>query len=175
MMRKLRFNDSWALAEEIDKVFHLGDEQPIIVAVGRYEFARTLLQNLIVMGYEISLIVELEDVECCGYDDEYYVTVDSYGVSVEKAYDAKGERYLFTEGTHAYIHEDCNSAILKKVETTDTYEVEIDALKDEKEEPKQCECEKAEEPDDTNEYAVCFNDIIENMDRITNLLERLLM
>ena len=88
---------------------------PIISAFAKYEIVKELLTDLVVKGLPLSMVVDLEDPEIGGYFDEYCLTIDNDGIWVEKC--LEDGRYLWSEHTVAFVHDDCNSLILKHFES----------------------------------------------------------
>lgn len=96
----------------------------LINVVAKYQEASEIIRLLVMSGkYPIQYIhIEPSDYDC--YDEEYYIDIDiSYGVSCEKA--KFDDRYLTLSSDAVFVLDNCNSAILKHIESDSIYEVEI--------------------------------------------------
>lgn len=98
----------------IDDLYNIGDEFPSVSAIAKYDIAKDLLTELICLDMD-PVSINISPVDYSGYDKEYIITIDEYGVCCQEAYST--DRYLYTEDNVLYIHEDCNSGILKYVRT----------------------------------------------------------
>ena len=148
-MKMKKFDCIFELADKMcDDFHHLHEDYNYVLAVGKYDFIKALLEDLIINGVEIDLCVELYDPLMCNYGDEYYLSLTESGVSVEKA--KVNDIYLNTGGQQiAYISDECNSKILDSIDECDAvYEVHITEPARGHEEPcEKCEC-CCEEPKD---------------------------
>jgi hypothetical protein len=92
--------------------------------IGFYEDAIVVIKGL--LSYDDTEVyqVEIEPEEYDGYDKEYIVSIDSErGIWCEKAYQYEHNRYLECYSNCTFIADDCNSAILNKIESDEIYEV----------------------------------------------------
>lgn len=115
-------------------VNNIDDTYPVITVYGKYDEIKTLMECLITKGIKIDEGVYLEDKEMSGYDKEFvlYLTID--GVAVNKIWhdDNKyGEAgYSYSEGDISYIHSNCNSKLLKSINSNVICELCIDNIDD---------------------------------------------
>lgn len=66
-----------------------------------------------------------------GYNKEYLVTLDKdMHIYCEEAYDTECNQYLYIGGDCIFVADDCNSAILKYIESKNIYEVSYDLNED---------------------------------------------
>ena len=124
------------------------ENYPIISAYCKFDFAKELIETLVRMGNSIGCILELNDNDVSGYDKEFVVYLTKDGVTCEPAYCE--DSYYFGGGDISYVHEDCNSALLKYIDSEYIYEF---GIKDEDScEPKCgsecCGCCDCDEEDD---------------------------
>ena len=135
-MKKLEFTDINEFAKKMKEDFQQSDSiYPLIVCVSKYNTARDILRALVHLDIEIDSI-NLNSDECDGYDKEFYICLTNNGIVVEKAYafakdGYKKDGYLYSEGDKIYVHEDCNSEILKHIESNSIFEVSIGSDKNE--------------------------------------------
>lgn len=112
-----------------------------VMFVGKYEDAIVVIKELLmydeVFPHHIKITPEFWD----GYDKEYYVTLDEdMDVWCEKAYDSEHASYVYDETECLFIADDCNSAILSKIDCNENtiYEVSYDLEDDD---CYDCECD----------------------------------
>lgn len=111
-MKELFFKDTDNLCLHILDIFdNFATDEFDIGVIAKYDVARRVLSGLCSV-YDICE-VEIESQDYCGYDKEFIIALNKDGVWCEPAY--RNGRYLEDETTIVFIHEDCNSAILKAV------------------------------------------------------------
>lgn len=119
-MKRLEFDNVPVseLLEAMVDVFNLSDyddEYPVITAYGKYEVIKELLEEFIANGFEISGDICLETPDSTGYEKEFALYLTEDGVSVCKIFE--DGRYLNEYPDVAFVHEDCNSKMLKNIES----------------------------------------------------------
>lgn len=139
-MKRIVFEDVHELATVmLYDALNLSD---CVSAICHYEMATALLSEIIHADVPIGQI-DISDYEWSGYDKEYAVTImDGYvycsplfGMK-KKGYSKDG--YLGSYADIAYIHQDCNSKLLSRLEYDKAYEFaveELDGIDDD-----DCEC-----------------------------------
>lgn len=83
---------------------------PVVAVYANYEVAKELVEALIMSGNGIGGILELESYEMSNYDKPFVIYLTEDGVTCEKIY--RDGVYYRGESDIAFVHEDCNSAIL---------------------------------------------------------------
>ena len=103
--------------------------------VGLYEDVTLLIKELFATYDEINICeIDIESVEIDGYDKEYLITLDDdMDIWCEKAYREKYNGYFTICDDIVLVADDCNSGILKHIETDEVYEVGYDTEDD-------CDC-----------------------------------
>ena len=131
-MKRQKFEIMMELADQMVADFESG-KYGYICAIGHYDFAKELLEDLIIDQVPIAGLIELHDAEWKGYTDEFIVSLTDEGVTIEQAkFDGK-EDYLNIEADKIYVHEMCNSKIIPKLnsEMDKIYEVCFEMSEDE--------------------------------------------
>ena len=100
------------------------DDYPVISAYGKYEVIKSLLEEFLADGFEIGGDICLETPESMGYDKEFILYLTEDGVSVCKAFEYG--KYLNDYPDVAFVHEDCNSKMLKNIESRMIFEFAFD-------------------------------------------------
>lgn len=122
------------------------EEYPIVAAYGDYEVAKALAELLIMNGNPIGEIFELECYDMSHYDREYVIYLSDDGVTCEKCY--HDGIYYLGGGDISFVHEDCNSKLLGKIESDIIYEFGLSDADDECDCDgccERCECDKENE------------------------------
>lgn len=126
-MDKFDFEDYFEFSERLIAILDkMGDKYLVITVYGKYAEIKSLLENLIINGISVDGGICLEDEDMAGYDKEFvlYLTLD--GVSVNKAWHEDNKffaaGYSCSGGDLSLVHEDCNSKILKYIESGVIYE-----------------------------------------------------
>lgn len=132
-MKRLEFNDIYevmdVMSESYDNLCD-SDLYPIITAYGKYDVIKELLEGFLADGFEISGDICLETPDSTGYDKEFILYLTEDGVSVCKAFEYG--KYLNEYPDVAFVHEDCNSKMLKNIESKLIFEFTFDDEHDEK-------------------------------------------
>lgn len=129
-MKRLEFNTLPAseLLEAMVGTFDLwdagDDDYPVITAYGKYDVIKELLEEFIANGFEISGDICLETLDSTGYEKEFALYLTEDGVSVCKIFE--DGRYLNEYPDVAFVHEDCNSKLLKNIESKMIFEFAFD-------------------------------------------------
>lgn len=128
-MKRLEFNTLPVseLLEAMVDIFNLSDyddEYPVITAYGKYDVIKALLEEFIANGFEISGDICLETPDSTGYEKEFALYLTEDGVSVCKIFE--NGRYLNEYPDVAFVHEDCNSKMLKNIEIRMIFEFAFD-------------------------------------------------
>lgn len=134
-MKRLEFDNVPVseLLEAMVNVFNLSDyddEYPVISAYGKYDVIKELLEEFLADGFEISGDICLESPDSTGYEKEFALYLTEDGVSVCKIFE--DGRYLNEYPDVAFVHEDCNSKMLKNIESRMIFEFAFDDEHDEK-------------------------------------------
>lgn len=131
-LKRIVFEDIHELSiEMIHEALNFTD---CVSAVCHYEVASALLSEIIQSEIPIGQI-DIRDYDLSGYDKEYIVTIMDGNVYCNPAYGMKKDGYtrdgyLGSYADVAYIHQDCNSKLLKDFECDKMYEFVIEELDD---------------------------------------------
>jgi hypothetical protein len=132
-MERLEFDNYIDFIEEVsykfDVVKDLNIEDNEISIIAKYEEMIRVIELLIRSGFYIHSI-EIDDVECNGYDDEYICSLTGFSnpdgeIWVEPML-RDNEKYLIDESNICYVFDNCSSKLLKSLEGRKIYEVSID-------------------------------------------------
>ena len=122
-MKRLEFNDIYevmdVMSESLDNLCD-SDLYPVITAYGKYNVIKELLEEFLADGFEIGGDIYLETPESMGYDKEFALYLTEDGVSVCKIFE--NGKYLNEYPDVAFVHEDCNSKMLKNIESRMIFE-----------------------------------------------------
>lgn len=150
-MKRIVFEDVHELSVEmLHDVLNFSD---CVSAVCHYDMATALLSELIQSEVQIGQI-DISDYEWNGYTKEYVVSLMDGNVYCIPAYvtEKRGyshETYLETYADIMYVHQDCNSKILKYIDCDKIFEFavnEIDGFEDEEKSRECCnDCEDVDE------------------------------
>ena len=146
-MNRLDFDYPFDLADTITALLgDIDDDYPVISVYGKYDVIKDILEDLIMSGISIANEIELQDYDVAHYDNEFVLYLTTNGVNVEKTYDVESDTYLSGSADISFIHEDCNSKLIKYVDSKTIYEF---GYNDENEDECSCdECECACKKDD---------------------------
>lgn len=142
-MKRILFEDVHELSNKmLENVFN---DIECVSAVCHYELATALLSELIQSYIPIGQI-DICDYELSGYDKEYIVTIMDGNIYCNHAYGRtkdgySRDRYLESFADIAYIHENCNSKILKYIECDEIYEFSIDEIDNSEREYDECQAD----------------------------------
>ena len=133
-MNKLDFDYPFDLADTITALLgDIDDDYPVISVYGKYDVIKDILEDLIASGVSIANEIELQDYDVAHYNKEFVLYLTTNGVNVEKTYDVESDTYLSGSADISFIHEDCNSKLIKHVDSNTIYEFGYD-------EGDECEC-----------------------------------
>ena len=148
-MKRIVFEDVHELSVEmLHDALNFSD---CVSAVCHYELATALLSELIQSEVQIGQI-DLTH-EWTGYDKEYFVYIVDGCVSCEPAYrsirSGGHDKYLEMGADIMYVHQDCNSKILKYIDCDKIFEFSVEEF-DESDEDEMCcsGCADCEDTDD---------------------------
>lgn len=100
-----------------------------ISVIAKYDDAVKVVEGLICNNVRLNAITLLEPELYSGYNKEFVITVDNYGVSAEPMWrDAYGNRpagYLYDESTICYVFGNCHQKILDHIDYAVAFEVNI--------------------------------------------------
>ena len=151
-MNRLDFDCPFDLADTITAVLgDIDDDYPVISVYGKYDVIKDILEDLIMSGVSIANEIELQDYDVAYYDKEFVLYLTVNGVNVEKIWN--DGTYYYGSADISFIHEDCNSKLIKYVDSKTIYEFGYDDEDDECEcecECFECACKKYEKPDTTS-------------------------
>ena len=127
-MQRIIFDDVHELSVEmLHDAIHFSD---CVSAVCHYELATAILSELIQSEVQIGQI-DLTN-EWTGYDKEYFVYIVDGCVSCEPAYrsvnDGGHDKYLEMAADIMYMHQDCNSKVLKYIDCDKIFEFAVEEL-----------------------------------------------
>lgn len=125
-MRRLETNALSIMEAMAEALYVLADNDnyPVITAYGKYDVIKELLEEFLADGFEISGDICLETPDSTGYDKEFILYLTEDGVSVCKAFEYG--KYLNDYPDVAFVHEDCNSKLLKNIESRMIFEFALD-------------------------------------------------
>ena len=158
-MNRLDFDCPFDLADTITALLgDIDDDYPVISVYGKYDVIKDILEDLIASGVSIANEIELQDYDVAHYDKEFVLYLTKNGVNVEKTYDVESDAYLSGSADISFIHEDCNSKLIKYVDSKTIYEFgydEEDSIDDECScDECECSCKKDENPTTTTSNSV---------------------
>lgn len=144
-----------------------------VSAVCHYEIATALLSELIQSGVQIGQI-DISDYEWSGYDKEYAVTLMDGNVYCsplfgmkKKGYSRDG--YLGSYADIAYIHQNCNSKLLGRLEYDKAYEfavMELDEIDDYEDDYEYSCCDHCDISDDDGSSSYHSESVVVHHDKI---------
>ena len=147
-MNRLDFDCPFDLADTITALLgDIDDDYPVISVYGKYDVIKELLEDLIASGVSIANEIELQDYDVAHYDKEFVLYLTKNGTNVEKTYDVESDKYLSGSADISFIHEDCNSKLIKYVDSKTIYEFGYD-------EDDECSCDEC---DDSEEEGFTIN------------------
>ena len=148
-MKRIIFENVHELsAEMLHDALNFSD---CVSAVCHYEIATALLSELIQSEVHIGQI-DLTN-EWTGYDKEYFVYIVDGCVSCEPAFrsvnDGGHDKYLEMGADIMYVHQDCNSKVLKYIDCDKIFEFSVEELDGIDEDEMCCSgCADCEDTDD---------------------------
>lgn len=150
-MRRLFFEDVRELSDKM--IYDILEGSECVSVVCHYELATALLSELIQSDIPIGQI-DISDYEWSGYDREYMVTIMDGNVYCNQAYGRKvdgysKDEYIESSSDIVYVHQDCNSKILKYIDCDEIYEFSVEELNGIDEDEMCCSgCADCEDTDD---------------------------
>ena len=133
-MNRLDFDCPFDLADTITALLgDIDDDYPVISVYGKYDVIRELLEDLIASGVSIANDIELQDYDVAHYDKEFVLYLTKNGTNVEKIWNDGA--YYYGSADISFIHEDCNSKLIKYVDSKTIYEFGYD------DEDEECGCD----------------------------------
>ena len=139
-MNRLDFDCPFDLADTITALLgDIDDDYPVISVYGKYDVIKELLEDLIASGVTIANEIELQDYDVAHYDNEFVLYLTKNGVNVEKTWN--NDTYYYGSADISFIHEDCNSKLIKYVDSKTIYEFGYD-------EDDECSCDDCEDSED---------------------------
>ena len=146
-MNRLDFDCPFDLADTITALLgDIDDDYPVISVYGKYDVIKDILEDLIASGVSIANEIELQDYDVAHYDKEFVLYLTTNGVNVEKTYDVESDAYLSGSADISFIHEDCNSKLIKYVDSKTIYEFGYDEDDECDCDDCECTCKKDEKP-----------------------------
>ena len=135
-MNRLDFDCPFDLADTITALLgDIDDDYPVISVYGKYDVIKELLEDLIASGVSIANEIELQDYDVAHYDKEFVLYLTKNGVNVEKTWN--NDTYYYGSADISFIHEDCNSKLIKYVDSKTIYEFGYD-------EDDECGCDECD-------------------------------
>ena len=150
-MNRLDFDCPFDLADTITALLgDINDDYPVISVYGKYDVIKDILEDLIASGVYIANEIELQDYDVAHYDKEFVLYLTKNGTNVEKTYDVESDTYLSGSADISFIHEDCNSKLIKYVDSKTIYEFGYDEDDECDCDDCECTCKKDEKPTTTS-------------------------
>ena len=139
-MNRLDFDCPFDLADTITALLgDIDDDYPVISVYGKYDVIKDILEDLIASGVYIANEIELQDYDVAHYDKEFVLYLTKNGVNVEKTWN--NDTYYYGSADISFIHEDCNSKLIKYVDSKTIYEFGYN-------EDDECSCDDCEDSED---------------------------
>ena len=144
-MNRLDFDCPFDLADTITALLgDIDDDYPVISVYGKYDVIKDILEDLIASGVSIANEIELQDYDVAHYDKEFVLYLTKNGVNVEKTWN--NDTYYYGSADISFIHEDCNSKLIKYVDSKTIYEFGYD-----EDDECSCGCDECDDCDDCEE------------------------
>lgn len=152
-MNRLDFDCPFDLADTITALLgDINDDYPVISVYGMYDVIKDILEDLIASGVSIANEIELQDYDVAYYDKEFVLYLTKNGVNVEKIW--HDDTYYYGSADISFIHEDCNSKLIKYVDSKTIYEFGYDEDDEcDCDDCSECACKKDEKPTTTTSTA----------------------
>lgn len=136
-MNRLDFDCPFDLADTITALLgDIDDDYPVISVYGKYDVIKDILEDLIASGVSIANEIELQDYDVAHYNKEFVLYLTTDGVNVEKIWHE--DVYYYGSADISFIHEDCNSKLIKYVDSKTVYEFGYN------EDDEECDCDECE-------------------------------
>lgn len=91
------------------------DEYSVLNIIANYDEAKDIALGLIRQGYGLGYFTDFADSDYAGYEDEYLISLFEGEVGIETL--KKNGEYIHVDAEAVYILPDCNSKLLKKIES----------------------------------------------------------
>ena len=119
-MERLYFSDLEEFCSFISDVYE-GNycEDFDLSIVVHYDFAKDIISTL--SQYYDMCYVNIENPDFDGYDREYIISLNEDGLWCTPAF--RDDHYIHDEPQVLFIHEDCNSSLLKTISSEVSYEI----------------------------------------------------
>ena len=151
-MKTFYFNDVTDFADHLSEMVDgLSSTSDIGIVLPPYQ-AMSLMEELIKHEFSIGS-VNISDPEFCDYYDPYYISIYEGNLFCIPFKNENTDEYMHVTDTVVYISNDCNSSILKHVESDVVYAYELDEA-DVDEDCDDCELKDQCEKQETSLYKV---------------------
>ena len=141
-MNRLDFDCPFDLSDTITALLgDIDDDYPVISVYGKYDVIKDILEDLIASGVSIANEIELQDYDVAHYDKEFVLYLTTNGVNVEKTWN--NDTYYYGSADISFIHEDCNSKLIKYVDSKTIYEFGYD-----EDDECDCDCDECDNSED---------------------------
>lgn len=128
-MRRIEFESIREFVDKISDTFEDELSKQFVSVYGKYAFIKTVLENLISDGYTIANEIDLQDYDIGFYNKEFVLYLTINGINVEKAWYEKNGHidgvYYIGGGNVSFVHDECNSKLLSKIDSNIILEVGI--------------------------------------------------
>ena len=152
-MNRLDFDYPFDLADTITALLgDIDDDYPVISVYGKYDVIKDVLEDLIASGVSIANEIELQDYDVAHYDKEFVLYLTVNGINVEKTW--CDDTYYYGSADISFIHEGCNSKLIKYVDSKTIYEFGYDEDDECGCDECECACKKDEKPTTTSSKSV---------------------
>ena len=154
-MNRLDFDCPFDLVDTITALLgDIDDDYPVISVYGKYDVIKDILEDLIVSGVSIANEIELQDYDVAHYDKEFVLYITVNGINVEKIW--HDDTYYYGSADISFIHEDCNSKLIKHVDSKTIYEFGYDEDDECSCDECECACKKDEKPAATSTSSATY-------------------
>lgn len=124
----LHFNDCCDVADAMFEDILNGAK--CVSAYCHYDYAIGIIKSLVMMEENYIKHIEIYDYKYSHYDREFIITLMDNEIYCQPAFNTDTNQYLLSFSDVAYVHRDCNSSILKKIDSPKMYDFSVDFLDD---------------------------------------------
>lgn len=128
-MKRFEFGTVYDFTQRVIEVFEDELSEHYVSVYGKYDFIKQVLEYLIGEGYPIANEINLQDYDVDEYGKEFVLYLIEDGINVEKVWHKKDEYhdagYYYGESSVAFVHDKCNSKLLKYIQSNIIFEVNI--------------------------------------------------